>query len=215
MQSNSFGLDSLRAALVADILDSLGLRDQALAADIVPLRPNGVLVGPAFPARSVEVDRIPDVAYDGLLRALDTVGQGEIFVLATNRTSRSAMWGELLSTACSARGVKGVVTDGYARDTDQIVALGFPTYCRGSIPLDIHGRSEIVEFGQPVTIDGVVIAALDTVVADSDGVVIVPAEIAVEVMARAHQKGQDEGEFRDAVRKGMPASEAYHRFKVL
>src|SRR5579872_2197780 len=114
---------SVRSALVADILDSIGLRRQALAADIGPLERGDVLIGPAFTMRSEEVQVVPDVAYTGLLKALDAVGDGQVVVLATGRTDASAMWGELLSTSCQARGAKGIVTDGRVRDSGQIVAL--------------------------------------------------------------------------------------------
>jgi len=205
----------MRTALVCDVLDSIGLRSQALGADISSLRHDRPLIGRAFTAVSCELDEIPDVPYEGLLRALDAVGDGDVFVLATGRTERSAMWGELLSTTCLARGVKGVVTDGYSRDTGQIAALGFPAYCRGTYPLDINGRSEVTDHGVPVVIDGVVVSPGDLIVADDDGVVVVPADVVDEVVVRALAKAQEEGAFREAVRDGMLPSEAYDRFKVL
>ena len=208
-------VQTMRTALVCDVLDGLGLRSQALGADICSLRPGRPVTGRAFTAVSREVDETPEVPYVGLLRALDAVGHGDVFVLAASRTERSAMWGELLSTTCLARGVNGVVTDGYARDTAQIAALGFPTYCRGTCPLDIHGRGEVTDHGVPVVIDGVVISPGDLICADDDGVVVVPADIVEEVTVRAHAKAEDEGSFRQAVRGGMLPSEAYDRFKVL
>ena len=208
-------IGAVRVALVCDILDALGLRSQALDPDIGPLCQGRTLTGRAFTAVSGEVDEIPEVPYVGLLRALDAVGQGDVFVLATSRTEKSAMWGELLSTTCLARGVRGVVTDGYARDTAQIAALGFPTFCRGAYPLDIHGRSEVADFGVPVVIDGVVVSPGDLIVADDDGVVVVPTDVVDEVVTRARAKADGENAFRDAVRGGMLPSEAYDRFKVL
>lgn len=208
-------VEAMRAALVCDVLDSLGVRSQALGADICSLRHGRPLTGRAFTAVSSEVDDMPEIPYVGLLRALDAVREGDVFVLATSRTERSAMWGELLSTTCLARGVRGVVTDGYSRDTTQIAALGFPTYCRGTLPLDIHGRSEVLDHGVPVVIDGVVISPGDLIVADDDGVVVVPADMVEDVVVRARAKAEGEDEFRHAVRDGMLPSKAYDRFKVL
>jgi len=208
-------VEVIRTALACDILDALGLRSQALGPDIARLSSGETLAGRAFTAFALEVDEIPEIPYAGLLRALDAVGAGDVFVLATSRSEKSAMWGELLSTTCMVRGVHGVVTDGYARDTAQIATLGFPAFCRGAYPLDIHGRCEVTDVGLPVVIDGVVISPGDLVLGDADGVVVVPSEVAEEVTARAQAKAADENSFRAAVRGGMLPSEAYDRFKVL
>jgi regulator of RNase E activity RraA len=206
---------TLRSSLVCDILDSLGAGARALGPDIVALTGNTCLVGPAFTARSVEVAAASGAPYAKLLEALDAVGRDEVFVLATDRSERAGVWGELLSTTCQARGAAGTVTDGYTRDAEEIRALGYPVFTRGTFPLDSAGRSELVDFGGTIVIDGVEIVPGDLIVADSDGVVVVPAALAEAVRERAAVKASDEGSFLDAVRNGMSATEAYARFRVL
>lgn len=205
----------MRSALICDALDSLGLRHQALAADILPLDPDTRVCGPAFTARTDEVDAIPDTPYEGLLRALNAVKAGEVFVLAAARTTAAAVWGELLSSACQARGVLGTVTDGFTRDAQQVRLLGYPVVSRGTLPLDTHGRCEVTELAVPVEIDGVRIEPGDLIVADVDGVAVVPAAVAAEVVEHAAAKARGEDRFREAVAGGMSATDAYNRFGVL
>jgi len=205
----------LRSALVADVLDGLGLRHQCLAPGIGPIRSTDVLIGRAFPVTVVEVDTPVDPPYQGLLQALDAIAADDVFVYPTGRSSRAAVWGELVSTACLARGAAGALTDGLIRDTERIRALGFPVFARGTLPLDVNGRLEVVGHGADVHLDGVRIRARDLIVADADGVVIVPAEVEAEAVELALAKDASEADFRSAVAAGTAPSVAFDQFKVL
>lgn len=205
----------LRTALVADVLDAMQRRHQALGPGIVPLRSADVLVGYAFPVTVEESETPLDPPYQGLLEALDAIVADEVFVYPTGRSSRAAVWGELVSTACLARGAVGALTDGLIRDAERIRTLGFPVFSRGTLPLDVNGRLEVVGHGAEVVLDGVPIRAGDLIVADADGVVIVPRELENEVVERALAKDASEADFRSAVAAGTPPSAAFDRFKVL
>ncbi len=205
----------LRSALVSDALDSLGHRERCLTARIAPITPSAVLVGRAFPVQIEPVDELPDVPYQGLLAALDAVRPDDVFVAAVGGNADVAIWGELLTTVCQARGAVGAVCDGYARDTALIREHGFPVFGRGTVPTDSNGRSEVRAHNVPVVIDGVPIEPGDLVVADDDGVVIVPASLADTVITIALEKDTHESRFRDAVADGMKASEAFAKFGVL
>ena len=205
----------LRSALVADALDSLGRPSRCLAPDLVPLTPGTRAVGRALTVTLVRVDQAPDERYVGLLRALDAVAAGDVVVLTSERATDAAVWGELLSTTCAARGAVGAVCAGFVRDAPAIRALGFPVFAAGTVPYDIHGRLEVIAHGEPIVVDGVEVRRGDLVVADDDGVAIVPAELEADVVAAALAKASDEGLFRDAVAAGALPSEAYARFRVL
>lgn len=163
------------------------------------------------------MEHVPDVPYRTLLAALDEVGPGDVFVVATDRAKKSAFWGELLSTACRARGAAGAVTDGPVRDVPLLQDLGgsFPVFARGTVPYDIHPRFEIAEFGKPIEIDGVSIEPGALVVADADGVAIVPAALVEDVMVLVAEKNAGENLFRAAVADGMLPSVAYEKYRVL
>ena len=207
--------ERLGSSLVSDALDSAGYRHQTLAPGYVPLLADQVVLGYAFPVRVERSDELPEVPYVGLLKALDAIGPGEVWVGATNGLRNASLWGELLSTACMASGSVGAVLDGFARDRNTIRRLGFPVLCRGGDPRDINGRGEVVAHRVTVEMDGVTIAPGDLVVGDDDGVVIVPGAIIDHVVDAALEKGRLESRFRQAVRDGMPPSEAFKRFEVL
>jgi len=205
----------IRASLVADVLDSMGYRYQCLPAELSPLQPGDRLFGFAYPVRAYEIDYLPEVPYVGLLKALDGISSGEVFVLGTGRSDAAAGWGELLSTACRAAGAVGALVDAPARDVELIAELGFAVFARGQRPNDCHGRLEIEGTVQPVQIGEVTICPGDLVVGDADGVVIVPKAIVAEVLKAAYEKGERESDFRSAVADGMKPSVAYATFGVL
>jgi regulator of RNase E activity RraA len=205
----------LRAALVCDALDTVGLRRQSLGADIQWLSGKGVLVGHALTVSTEVVEVVPDDPYVGLTAALDALTRGDVYVMATGRSDKYAAWGELVSIAAAESGAVGMVTDGLVRDAAQVERLGFPVLARGTTAVDINGRAEVIGHGSPIMIDGVEIEAGDLIVADRDGVVIVPTAVRDDVISLATSKGLAERRFRKALATGMSASEAFARFHVL
>lgn len=203
----------LRSALVSDILDGLGLRDQCTAPGLRALDPEHVLVGYAYTTLAVEVDDAPDEPYIGLLAALDTISADDVWMISS--PSDAALWGELTSTAVRARGARGTVCDGYIRDTRMIRPLQYPVFSRGTSPRDANGRVEIVSHDGPIEVGGVSVSTNDLVVGDDDGVVIVPAHLVEQVVEAALEKSSNESLFRKAVEQGMLPSDAYRRFQVL
>jgi 4-hydroxy-4-methyl-2-oxoglutarate aldolase len=161
------------------------------------------------------VDAPPAVPYTGLLRALDAVPSGSIVVIPGGRARDAALFGELMATACLARGSAGALCEGNVRDLAAVRALGFPLFGCGTVPYDVDGRLEVVGHGAPVEIDGVLVEPGSLVVGDEDGVVVVPPDVEREVVTAAREKGEKESAFRDAVAAGMPPSEAYEKFGVL
>ncbi|MFC7404384.1 RraA family protein [Georgenia alba] len=207
--------ERLTSPLLSDAIEALGGVPRCLGHDVAPLLPGSVVAGWAFPVRLERVDERPDVPYRGLLAALDAVGADEVFVVPTGRATDVAVWGELLSTSCQARGAAGAVTDGLVRDTRQVRGLGFPVFATGTLPLDINGRFEVVAHRVPAEVDGVGIEPGDLIFGDSDGVLVITAAEADTVVADALAKADGESRFRAAVAGGMLPGEAYERFGVL
>ena len=128
---------------------------------------------------------------------------------------RAAIWGELLSQAARNSGAVGVIADGAVRDIAQMESMAFPAFARGASVYDAMHRQKVVEYDIPVDIDGVCFSPGDLVIADRDGVVVVPREVENEVVQRAWKKVHEENEVREAIRQGMKATEAYQRYGVL
>lgn len=205
----------LTSAVVCDVLDAIGLRHQALGTGITALNHDSVLAGFAFPVAIQRVYDVPAEPFRGLVAALDAIDQDEIFVTPTARATDIAVWGELLSTVSRGRGAAGALTDGLVRDSRQIREMGFPVFSTGTIPYDSKGRHEIVAHRVACDIDGVRITPGDLIIADSDGVVVVPVEHATTAVRAAFDKRGSEHLFRDAVLGGMTATAAYAKFGVL
>lgn len=205
----------LRSALASDALDSLGFRNQCLSSGISTLRQGDVLVGRAFPVQIDPVTEVPEVSYVGLLAALDAIQPDDVYVAAVGAEANVAIWGELVTTVCQSRGAAGAVCDGFARDTSIIRGVDFPVFSRGTVPTDSNGRSEVRAHNVSVVIDNVTVNPGDLVIADDDGVAIVPADLIEKVVAMALEKDAQESEFRHAVVGGMGATEAFATFGVL
>lgn len=205
----------LYTAVVSDILDDLGHRDHVLDPAIRPLGPGEVIAGPANPFLVTEVDQIPAEPYAGEIGALDDIRPGEVILVAAGGSARAACWGELFSTAARARGAHGTLIDGYCRDARSIAALGYPVWSRGMLPLDCKGRAAVTAWRQPAVVGGLPVRPGDLVVADADGAVVVPAELANETISQALAKASKEHGLRDALEAGSTLRAAYDRFGVL
>ena len=211
-------LRSLSAAILSDVMDSLGLRDQAMRPFVRPLDEGSVLVGRArtglyMPVYQVREGENP---YDVEIALVDDVRPGEVVVLACNGPSeRIAPWGELLSTASMARKSAGCVTDGLVRDVRQIRAMGFAVFSGGIGPLDTKGRARMVERDIRVVCGGVQVDPGDIVFGDVDGVVVIPRAQEQLVLAKALEKVTGENRTRDALRTGEPLASVFKRFGIL
>ena len=176
----------LSTAVVSDILDDLGHRDHVLDPAIRPLGTAAVIAGWANP-----------------------------FLVAAGGSARAACWGELFSTAARSRGARGTLIDGYCRDAQAIAVLGYPVWCRGTLPLDAKGRTAVTAWRQPAVVGGLPVRPGDLVVADADGAVVVPAGLADETVRRALEKVSKEDGVRDALAAGSMLRSAYDRYGVL
>ena len=120
--------------------------------------------------------------------------------------------GELSAETLNFRGVRGYVVDGGCRDTDFILELGFPVFCSFTTPKDIVGRWVPDRFGEPLTIGEVTIRSGDYLLADRDGVVIIPGSMVNEVVSKTEEVLQTENTVRTAILAGMDPQEAYLKF---
>jgi regulator of RNase E activity RraA len=139
------------------------------------------------------------------------VPSDSVLVVAAN-DSVAAHFGELSAEWLRTRRARGAVIDGATRDAAHITRLGFPTFVRYRTPVDSVPRWRVVDWGVPVTIGGVRVTLGDVVVADLDGVVVVPRRAAAEVLARCEKLVGTENKVRTAVRRGMTPLEAYQKY---
>ncbi|MGH7311858.1 MAG: RraA family protein [Candidatus Rokuibacteriota bacterium] len=204
----------LPTAAVTDVMDEMGLPRQTLPSAIQPLAPDMRAAGYAFTARGRARRGRPrehDATRRRFLEMLAAVPADSVLVLATNDTA-AAHFGELSAAWLRARRVRGAVIDGATRDSTVISRLRFPTFVRYRTPQDSVPRWRVNDWGLPVIIGGVRVTLGDIVVADLDGVVVVPRRAAHEVPVRSERLVGAENRVRAAIRRGMPPLAAYEKF---
>jgi regulator of RNase E activity RraA len=205
----------LHPAVVSDCLDAVGLRGQVLHPRIRPLYPDAKVAGVAATVRCVAVDGVPEQReewYRGEIAAIDALRPGEVMVVST---CEAAYFGELLATAARARGARGIVMDAFTRDSLQLIEMRFPTFVTGIHCADALGRIDVAESGGPIECGGVTVSPGDLVLGDHDGVVAIPAAVALEVVEAAERKVARESEVRARLAEGMPVAEAFRRYGIL
>lgn len=208
-------LDSLYSAVVADILDGLGYPKQFLTPAVRALTPAGRVVGRVFTLKAEVVDAVPENPYALEMAAIDAAVAGEVLLVDANHDTTCAFWGELLSTACLAKGVRGVVMTACTRDLWSLKDLDFPVFGIGASPGDSKGRLEVVSYREPILIDGVLANHGDYLLGDCDGVVIIPQKVAAEAVAAAKAKVAGENTVRDELAAGVPVAEVFARHGIL
>jgi regulator of RNase E activity RraA len=208
-------LERLYPAVVADCLDRLGVRTQVLEPHIRPLYPDAKVAGYAATVRCVDVDAVPEDRadwYRGEMSAVDSLQPGDVMVVST---CRGSYWGELLATASRYRGARGLVADAYTRDTLALTEMRFPTFAAGIHCADSLGRIDVDAVGVPVSCGGVEVGPGDLVLADNDGVVVIPSQLGAEVIALAEEKVSGEDVVRAKLAEGMPVTEAFRTYGVI
>jgi 4-hydroxy-4-methyl-2-oxoglutarate aldolase len=208
----------LYTAVLSDTLDGFGLRNQAMRPFVRPVDDGLVLMGRVRTGCFVEHPNLAEGQnpYELEMALLDDLKPGDVSVLACGGpTNAIAPWGELLTTASLARGAVGCVTDGLVRDVRHIKNLRFPVFHGGIGPLDTKGRALMVEKDTTIVCGGVTAHSGDVVFGDIDGVVIIPSDIATEVIAAARSKITSENHTRDELRQGKLLREVYEKYGVL
>lgn len=208
-------LENLYSAVVADVLDKMGFRNQILSSRIHALTPAQRVFGRVFTAQAKAVAEIPSAPYKLEMEAIDTMRSGDVLVVDAEHNQESAFWGELLSTACLAKGVQGIVMSACTRDLWALNQLQFPVFGIGATPADSLGRLDVVQIGQPIQIDGVNTKNGDFILGDLDGVVIIPSEAADEAFRLAKQKVEGESTVREELAAGIPVAEVFRKHGIL
>ncbi|MFN7734423.1 MAG: RraA family protein [Pirellula sp.] len=209
----------LYAAVVCDAMDQLGLHHQSPRIAL-PLQTRfsgatGVLAGRCKTTLWCDMAHRDPEPYAFELKAVDECRPDDVLIAAAGGSMRSGIWGELLTTAAKNQGCVGAIIDGAVRDVDKIAALQFPVFAKGRCVYDSLNRQRVVDVDVPVEIDGVRFEPGDLVVADNDGLVVVPHRMEADVLKLAFAKVLGENQVRDAIRAGMSSREAFNKYGIL
>jgi regulator of RNase E activity RraA len=215
--------DSLRArylkvetATVADVLDALGLPDQGLAPQFTPFPASaGRMGGWAYTIRG----KMTHYAASGdpqKMKAVDGVGKGEVTVWS-GEGKGVCFFGELIALGMKRRGCAGALVDGGIRDIEWIARQRFPVYARYRAPVQSIGRWRVTACQIPVGMPGatckrVKVSPGDFVLADTDGVVVIPARVTLKVLFEAERLTAKEVRIRRELDRGATLKEMLKKY---
>ena len=213
----------LFVALVGDILDEMGLQHQFLPPTLKPLENQFQLIGRAMPVLEADVfSESPETTKNPMMKkpfgimfeALDSLKKNEVYI-CSGSSPRYALWGGLMSTRAIKLGAAGAVLNGWSRDTDEIINLGFPTFSLGGYAQDQGPRGKVIDYRVPIEIQGVRINPGDIIYGDRDGVLVVPKDVVKEAFAGAIEKARGEQTVKKALENGMSTVDAFEKFGIM
>jgi regulator of RNase E activity RraA len=175
-----------------------------------PVKPEHRVAGPALTV-NLSIDDLVDC-----MPVLSRAEPGDVIVLACHEATRTAMWGGLMSTLSRAAGIAAGIVDGAIRDVDEIRDLDFPVWYRGTVPRPsptaVHDRTEPVQVNVPVVVGGQVIEPGDIIVADENGIAVVPRGSAYEVLEGTRIQIGKERVIREKIGSGATVAQLLAEF---
>ena len=205
-------LSACYTGVVHDVMRGMGLKNFTLPPELRPILPDVSLAGPVFTIEGV-VDAAAGphrtlIEWTGLL---SKAKPGHVWVSQPNDRVVAHM-GELSAETLKTKGVLGCLVDGYVRDADFLLEMGFQTWARGFTPRDIVGHWLPTGFDVPIAIGDVTIRPGDFMMADRDGAICVPRDAVQQVVEAAEVAISTESQVRNAILEGVDPQEAYLRF---
>ncbi len=190
--------DALAVHGVATVHEAMG-RTGLVGPGIRPVQDGARIAGTAVTILQAPGDNLMIHA------AVEQCRAGDVLVIATTSPSTDGAFGDLFATALQARGVRGMITTGGVRDIADLREMGFPVWSRA-----VHAQGTVKatpgSVNVPVVVEGAVVHPGDIVIADDDGVVVVPRLGAEEALAAADARGAKEAADRDAYGSGRELS---------
>jgi 4-hydroxy-4-methyl-2-oxoglutarate aldolase len=187
-------LVALADLTAATLHEAMGRRG-ALPFPIKPIYPGMRVCGAALTVDCPPGDNLT------IHMAIERARPGDVLVVDAKGYVEAGPFGDVLATACRARGIAGIVIDGCVRDGAALAAMGFPAFARG---LNMKGTTKAVAgaVGVPIICAGVAVAPGDAVVGDDDGVVIVPRTDIATTRAAAADREREEARLREEILAG-------------
>ncbi|PKQ64844.1 dimethylmenaquinone methyltransferase [Labilibaculum filiforme] len=219
----SIAKKELFVALVGDVLDKLGYQHQFLSPNFKPVNNDFVVIGRAMPVLEADVfeeaceesnNPLMKKPFGIMFEALDSLQEDEVYI-CSGSSPRYALWGGLMSTRALKLKAAGAVVNGYSRDTNEILALNFPTFSFGGYAQDQGPRGKVIDYRVPIEIDGIRIKPGDVVYGDRDGVLIVPKEVVKDAFEGAIEKARGEQLVKKALEEGMSTVDAFEKFGIM
>lgn len=198
--------EQLYTGAVNDVLREFCYLSQALPRHIIPLREYKTVAGFAFTVKSS-----PNVLISGEMdfrsQMLDELGEDAFVVWDTTKDEKATLWGGVMTATAKGKKVKAACIDGGIRDTHQILSADFPVFYKYRISNGSLGRCLITHYQIPIIIGDALIRPGDIILGDIDGVLVVPRDIAYDVLIRAEEIRENEKKIFSWVQEGQTIQE--------
>jgi regulator of RNase E activity RraA len=212
IQSLIDGFKMVEVASVADAMEQLYGQRAYMSHEMRPVFTTK-FAGPAVTVQlKKEEHKDGAPASQGMLDAIDAAPAGSVYVMVLPDGADIAGMGGLMATAMRYRGLAGAVIDGAVRDIPQIKRIQFPVYSRGISPATSINHYRFVAANVPVTCAGMKVNPDDIIVADEDGVAVVPRAKAAEVLKKAQELDDTEHRMYPFIEKFKSIREAVAKF---
>lgn len=206
------GFRNVEVASVADAIEQLYGQKAYMSHDMRPVA-KAKFAGPAVTVLLKKEEHTEgSKASQGMLDAIDAAPPGSVYVMVLENGLDYAGMGALMATAMKVRGITGAVIDGAVRDTPQIGRIQFPVFSRGVAPSTTINHFRFAGVNVPVTCAGAKVNAGDIIVADEDGVAVVPKAKAAEVLKKAEELDNTEHTMLPFIEKFKSIKEAVAKF---
>jgi len=206
----------LYTALVYDAMDSFNLPGRSMDSGVYPLTVDMKVAGPAFTIQRRATPACDPKTHNIRLGLIKSMSDGCILISDVQGNKNCGAFGEITATAMRAAGCKGAVIDGSTRDSNYLINMGFPTFCRFRNPVEGLGRSVVSEYMIPIFVNGIDgmlrVDPGDFIFGDYDGVVVVPKDMTIKVLEQAEEWFANEKKSRQAMAEGMDPFEVYNKF---
>lgn len=207
------GFRRVEVASVSDAIEQLYGRKMYMSHRMRPVAPGSHFAGVALTVLLKKAENTEGApALQGMLTAIDDGAPDSVYVMVVEDGADIAGIGGLMGTAMSARGFAGAVIDGGVRDTSYLQRIGFPVYAIGIVPSTSVKHYRFGGANVPVTCDGVAVSPRDIIVADNDGVVVVPRAQAADVLKLAQELDFKEHSMQPYIEKFKSILKAVEQF---
>jgi 4-hydroxy-4-methyl-2-oxoglutarate aldolase len=206
------GLRNVEVASVADAMEQLYGQKAYMSHDMRPLSVTK-FAGPAVTVLMKKSEhKEGSAASQGMIDAIDAAPAGSVYVMVLEDGADYAGIGGLMATAMKFRGLAGAVIDASVRDTPQIRRIQFPVFSRGVVPSTTINHYRFAGGNIPVTCAGAKVNPGDFIVADEDGVAVVPKDKAAAVLKKAQELDNTEHSMYPFIEKFKSIKEAVAKF---
>jgi len=214
----------IASATIYDVLDYMGLPNQCMSLGIKPIKYGMHVAGPALTIRGNREPRYKDEYLEAFPKFRDfgtfrAVYPGCTVVINAEKDQVCGHWGEMMSYSAKQLGATGVVIDGGSRDLEGLLAIpDWPVFLRYTTPIESEKRWRAEDINVPIYVTGSLTTVIrvnpgDWIVGDSDGVMVIPKELALEVLFKAEEVEIREEGTRRELAAGVPIKRVFEKYK--